>query len=163
MVFTGLAEARHRAVARQHRLFGSGPFFSGLYRQSPFPELIGLPINAAGGLGAAPVQITLDWPDAFTDIDLGADFIPAHITGHVTPARLGGQSVSLAVAINGTIRATTRPWSVPIQGRQGVWSAVVPEAAFRSGPNTVEVFVVSEVAGQATLARATGIRRRGSR
>ena len=152
-VFTGLAEARQRAVARQHRLFGSGPFFPGLFRFGPYAEFVGRPISAVGDPGAAPVQITLDRPDSFTTVDLEADFIPAHITGAVTPARLDGQPISLAVAVNGTIRAVTRPWSVPVDGRPGSWSAVVPESAFQTGRNRVEVFVVSEVAGRATLAR----------
>ena len=86
-------------------------------------------------------------------VDLGSDFIPAHITGQVTPALLNDQPISLAVAVNGTIQAVTQPWSVPINGRHGSWSAVVPESSFQTGRNTVEVFVVSDVAGQATLAR----------
>ena len=153
MVFTGLAEARQRAVARQHRLFGSGPFFPGLFRFGPYAEFIGQPLSAVGDPGEAPVQITLDRPDSFTTVDLEADFIPAHITGAVTPALLNGQPISLAVAVNGTIQAVTRPWSVPVDGRQGSWSAVVPESSFQTGRNRVEVFVVSEVAGRATLAR----------
>ncbi len=154
VVFTDLAEARQRAVARQHRLFGSGSFFPGLFRFGPYSALIRKPVSEVGSAGEAPVSITLDRPDAFTNVDLEADFIPAHITGQVTPALLNGQPVSLAVAINGTIQAVTQPWSVPIQGRRGVWSAVVPETAFQTGRNTVEVFVVSDVVGRATLARA---------
>ena len=63
--------------------------------------------------------------------------------------------MALAVALNGTIQAVTQPWNLPLNGRQGSWAAVVPETAFQAGPNTVEVFVVSDVAGQTSLARAT--------
>ena len=158
-IFTGLAEALERAVARQHRLFGSGPFFPDLFRLGPHSALIGKPINAVGRAGKTPVHITLDRPDSFTAVDLESDFIPAYISGHVTPDLLNGKPVSLAVVVNGTIQAVTQPLSVPVKGRYGSWSAVVPEAAFQSGHNTVEVFVISEVAGQATLARAPGMRR----
>ena len=152
--FTGLAEARQRAVARQHRLFGSGPFFPGLFRLGPHPALVGRPVDEVAGGGETLVKITIDRPESFTNVDLQSDFIPARITGHVTPPTLGNRPISLAVAVNGTIQAVTQPWSVPIQGRQGVWSAIVPETAFQTGRNKVEVFVVSEVAGRFTLARA---------
>ena len=154
VVFTGLVEARQRAVARQYRLFGSGPFFPGLFRFGPHPALIGKPINEVSSAGGASVHITLDRPDSFTDVDLRSDFIPAYITGQVTPALLNGETVSLAVAINGRIQAITQPWSVPINGRHGSWSAVVPESSFQTGRNTVEVFIVSDVVGRASLARA---------
>ena len=157
-VFTGLAEARERAVARQHRLFGSGPFFPGLFRLGPHPALLGKHLDEVASVGETSVQITIDRPESFTNVDLQSDFIPTHITGHVTPSTLGNRPVSLAVAVNGTIQAVTQPWSVPIQGRHGIWSAVVPETAFQTGQNTVEVFVVSDTAGGPALARATEMR-----
>ena len=158
VVFTGLAEALERAVARQHRLFGSGPFFPGLFRLGPHSTLIGKWTDELGSVGEALVRIMIDRPDSFTDVDLQSDFIPAHVTGQVTPPILEGQPLSLAVAVNGTIQAVTQPWNVPINGRHGSWSAVVPESSFQTGRNTVEVFVVFDTAGQATLARATGAR-----
>ena len=158
-VFTGLAEARERAVARQHRLFGSGPFFPDLFRLGPHPALLGKRLDEGASIGETSVQITIDRPNSFTNVDLEANFIPAHITGQVTPALLNDRPVSLAVAVNGRIQAVTRPWSVPVEGRQGVWSAIVPETAFQTGQNTVEVFVVSDVAGRVTLSRARGTHR----
>jgi len=157
-VFTGLAEARERAVARQHQLFGSGPFFPRLFRLGPHPALIGKRLDEVASVEETPVQITIDRPESFTSVDLQSDFIPAHITGHVTPPILRNRPISLAVAVNGTIQAVTQPWSVPIQGRQGVWSAVVPEIAFQAGQNTVQVFVVADAAGEPALARVTGMR-----
>ena len=157
LVFTGLDQARRRAVARQHRLFGSGPFFPRLFRIGPHPALFGKHIDAVGSIGKTPARITID-PDSFTDVDLRSAYIPVHITGHVTPATLNGRPVSLAVAVNGTIQAVTHPRSFPVNGRDGSWSAIVPESSFQTGRNTVEVFVVSEVAGQAALARATEMR-----
>lgn len=155
LIFSGLAEARRHAVARQHRLFGSGlpiPQPSG-----PYSALIGKSISEVGSVGDISVQITIDRPEAFTNVDLESDFIPAYITGQVSsPPRTSpdGQPVWLAVAVNGRIQAVTRPWRVPINGRHGVWSAVVPETAFRAGHNTVEVFMVSDAAGQLSLVHA---------
>ena len=153
VVFTGLAEARQRAVARQHSLFGSGPFFPDLFRLGPHSALIGKPSDEVGSTGKTSVHVMIDRPDSFTAVDLESDFIPAHITGQVTPALLNDQPISLAVAVNGTIQAVTQPWRVPIHGRSGSWTAVVPESSFQTGRNTVEVLVVTEAAGHVTVAR----------
>lgn len=108
-------------------------------------------------IGETNVQIKIHQPDRFTAVDLQSDFIPAYITGQISPPLRNGQPFSLAVAVNGTIQAVTQPWSVPIKGRHGSWSTIVPESAFQTGRNTVEVFVFSGDAGQATLAHATGV------
>lgn len=155
LTFDGLAEGLERAIERQHRLFGSGLPFPAT--PSPHPHLLGKRLEEFASIGETQVQLELDRPDRFAAVDLQSDFVPAYVTGSVSPPLRSGQSVSLAVAVNGTIQAVTQPWSVPIQGRHGSWSAVVPEAAFQPGQNTVEVFVVSEVAGQTSLARATGV------
>ena len=155
LTFDSLAEGLERAVQRQHRLFGSGLPFPAT--PGPYPQLLGKRLEEFGSIRETNVQIKIDRPDRFTAVDLQSDFVPAYITGSIFPPLHSGQPFSLAVAVNDTIHAVTQPWSVPIQGRHGVWSAVVPEAAFQTGQNTVEVFVVSEVSGQATLARATGV------
>ena len=123
----------------------------------PSPHLLGKRLEEFGGIGETNVQIKIDRPDRFTAVDLQSDFLPAYITGSIAPPLRSGQPFSLAVAVNGTIQAVTQPWSIPIQGRHGSWSAVVPESVFQAGRNTIEVFVVSDSAGQATLAHATGV------
>ncbi len=155
LTFDGLAEGFERAVERQHQLFGSGfsfPVVLGSHHQ-----LVGKRLEEFGNIREINVQITIDRPDRFTAVDLQADFVPAYITGSIAPPRRSGQPLSLAVAVNGTIQAVTQPWSIPIQGRHGSWSAVVPESVFQTGQNTIEVFVISGDAEQATLARATGV------
>jgi hypothetical protein len=60
--------------------------------------------------------------------------------------------VDLAVAINGTIRATARSLDFSVSGRQRSWCAVVPESAFREGFNELQVFeIVSREDGTARL------------
>ncbi len=153
--FEGLDQALARAVQRQHRLFGSGlPFPS---PPGPSPHLLGKRLEEFDSIGETNVQIKIDRPDRFTAVDLQSDFLPAYITGSIAPPLRSGRPFSLAVAVNGTIQAVTQPWSIPVQGRHGSWSAVVPESAFQAGRNTIEVFVVSDSAGQATLAHATGV------
>ena len=149
VAFDGLAKARERAVQRQHRLFGSETPFPP--DPGPTPQLFGHRLEEFGSVHTK-VQIEIDRPDRFATVDLQSDFVPAHITGGISPPLNGDSPFSLAVAVNGTIQATTQPWSVPVQGRHGSWSALVPEAAFRAGRNTVEVCVITEAAGRTALA-----------
>ncbi len=149
VAFDGLAKARERAVQRQHRLFGSETPFPPA--PGPAPQLLGHRLEEFSSVHTK-VQIQIDRPDRFATVDLQSDFVPAHITGGVSPPLNGDSPFSLAVAVNGTIQATTQPWSVPVYGRPGSWSALVPEAAFRAGRNTVEVCVITEAAGQTALA-----------
>ena len=97
--------------------------------------------------------MTLDRADLFTDVDLESGFIPVHITGQVTATRQEDPPIALAVAVNGTIQAVTEPWKVPVRGREGSWSAIVPETAFRNGENTVEVFVLTGAGEEPRVAR----------
>lgn len=152
--FTGLAGAMGRAAGRRHALFGSGPWYPELFVRGPHRALIGRTIGELPAGEAAGVEVTLDHADAFTEVDAGSGFVPAHITGGVTGAGKDHPPISLAVAVNGTIEAVTEPWKVPIWGREGSWSAIVPETAFRIGENTVEVFLVTETGGEVRLSRA---------
>ena len=80
--------------------------------------------------------------------------MPVHVTGQVTGLGEGHPPVALAVTVNGTVEAVTEPWKVPIRGQEGRWSAMVPETAFRTGENAVEVVVITQTAGEVRLARA---------
>ena len=153
--FSRVAPAVTAAVQRKLRLFGSGPLWPRLFQVGPVPQLVGKRVNEIGVSTQSPIHISLDFPQHFSQVNLQDPFLPAYITGSVSPPPRSGQPFSLAVAVNGTIQAVTQPWSVSIKGRYGSWAAVVPETAFQTGQNTIEVFVVSDVTGQLTLARAT--------
>ena len=79
-------------------------------------------------------------------------FSPAHITGtlHSEEFRF------IALALNGTVRAITQPWSFAVKGKYGRWSALLDPQLFRSGKNTLEAFGVITQNDQATLIRAAG-------
>ena len=152
--FTGLAEAMGCSARRRHALFGSGPWYPGLYVRGPHRALIGKSIGELSVGETAGVRVTLDHADTFTEVDARSGFVPAHITGGVTEFGKDHPSISLAVAVNGAIEAVTEPWKPPIGGREGSWSAIVPETAFRIGENTVEVFLIAEAGGKVRLSRA---------
>ena len=153
--FSHIAPAVKTAVQRKLCLFGSGTLSPRLFHVGPVPQLVGKRINEIGVSTQSPIRISLDFPQIFSQVDLQDSFLPAYITGRVFFPTSDSSPVSIAVAINGTIQAVTQPWSVPLKGRHGRWSAVVSETSFQTGQNTVEAFVVSDVTGQPTLARAT--------
>ena len=151
--FTGLVEAMGRSAQRRHDLFGSGPWYPDLFLLGPHRDLVGRPVGEPDDGGMASVEVTVERLDSFTDVDLASSFIPAHITGHAVSRSGYPSSIVLAVAVNGVIEAVTQPWKVPVRGRNGFWSVMVPERAFRLGENTVEVFIVTEIGTEVRLAR----------
>ena len=153
--FSHIPAALTAAVQRKLRLFGSGPFSPRVFQVGPAPQLVGQQVQDLEVRPRSPIRITLDSPHLFSQVDLEDTFVPAYITGKVFFPTPDAAPVALAVALNGTIQAVTQPWNLLKNGRLRSWAAVVPEAAFQAGPNTVEVFVVSDNAGQTSLARAT--------
>jgi hypothetical protein len=128
-----LVERRSRVLARQLDLFGEGDAPPGLFAIGPHPELLGREVHrlpVAVGDGAA-VELS---DEAFYDPE--APVVPTRVTGSLdgVPA---GQDV--AVAVNGRIAATTP--SFTMQG-DVLFSAVLPERAFRPGRNDVRVFLI---------------------
>ena len=137
------------AVTRQTALF---PPETPVLPQAAPPSLVGqrvqdLPVNEN-----AQLAITLDQSDLLAQVNLEAPFLPAHITG-----TLHSEEFSfIALALNGSVRAVTRPWSFAVSGRNGQWSALLDPQFFQPGTNTLEAFGVTTRNGRTTLVRGTG-------
>jgi hypothetical protein len=133
--FSDMKRRRDALVRRQAAVFGVGA--ESMFR-------IGTNLDLLGAASPTPVE-TADAPrvkvenrDALSNVDLESGFLPANITGVVRQGPLAHGS-ELAVAVNGVVRALTRP--VEWHGRQ-VFTALIPETSFRQGANRVDVFVV---------------------
>ena len=157
--FTGVAAAMAAAARRRDTLLGSGNWRPSLWRRGPWGALVGTEVDVSGVEGRAHVQVRLDEPCALADVDPASGFVPVHITGEVAGARKDEAPTVLAIAINGRIEAVTQTWKAPVHGREGYWSAIVPEGALRKGKNTLEVLVVTQVGAQTRLAPVRGITR----
>ena len=129
----------------------------GLIHNGESRPLTGRPLSDFDHREDHTISIKYDSPDLFAAVDLESAFIPAHITGRIRLQEDAKTIHTLAVAVNGTIQAVTRPWQFPVKGESGSWSAIVPEKAFRSGKNDVETFVVSQREDQITLLRPMDI------
>ena len=129
----------------------------GLIHNGESRSLTGRPLSDFDHREDHTISIKYDSPDLFAAVDIESAFIPAHITGRIRSQKDAKTTHTLAVAVNGTIQAVTRPWQFPVKGESGSWSAIVPEKAFRSGKNDVEVFVISQMEDQITLLRPMAI------
>jgi hypothetical protein len=77
--------------------------------------------------------------------------VPCYIEGRVLSASASEQPTSIAVAVNGTIRAVTRTYQ--LDGIRDRWSAMVPEAAFHDGENDVQYFAIESAPPDLRLTR----------
>jgi hypothetical protein len=137
-----LLEERDAVLARQVELFGEGDARPGLYAAGPRPDLLGQDVDA----------LAVSAPDGprfesygTSRYDPASSFAPVRVYGRlhdVPPGR------DIAVAVNGTIVATTR--SFDFDGDTLV-SALAPESAYRPGDNTVRLYVVEGGAGDTSL------------
>ena len=107
---------------------------------------------------AEDVQVTVDFPGVFTQVDRNSNFIPGHLTGAVRQRGENAdpnEAVPLGVAVNGVLAGITRPYDFPVAGRRNAWEVVIDTQLVRDGANTVEVFTIDATGdGPAMLARA---------
>ena len=104
-------------------------------------DAAGLPVREDRALSASIQDL-----DDFRNVNLAGDFIPAHVNGVIASA--DQRPRHLAVALNGTIAALTQSF---LDGATLKFSVVLPEAAFRQGNNSLDLYEVSEDQGQVVL------------
>ena len=149
-----ILDAQNVAWERKLTLLGSGGISEKLFKIGPYSDLVGRRVADVAVGGDAEVKLGLYQPELFARVQPNSDFIPAHIAGYVRSGWDVEAPLNLAVAINGTIRATTRTYTFPLAGKRKRWSAVVEEGSFNAGQNEVEVFVIHSSRGKPVLARA---------
>lgn len=142
-------------AARKLRWFRTGNPLDVPTPEGRYGELIGRAVGPLRAVRPAAFELVVDALPRMQDIDLDADFIPAHITGAVVGDRDGLPSPVLAVAVNGTVAAVTRPYPFPVVGRRAAWEAIVHPRWFVPGANTLEVLEVRRRDGDGTVALAT--------
>jgi hypothetical protein len=124
------------AARRQRAIFGADRWPSP--RLAGFEHLVGQPIEGLTVEGEAGIRPKIARPLAFENIDPTSPTLPVQVVGTIEPpSRPPPGALGVAVAINGTIAATsqTRPGS-------GQWFALVPPSALRPGPNAVSVYLL---------------------
>ncbi len=111
-----------------------------LLRAGTHPELYGRKVDEAGWREQDTVTLRLKGASLFDRSDAEDAYSPAFISGVLETADADLECCELAVAVNGTLYATTRTFGSPPDDLQ--FTALVPDAAFGAGANRVEVFRV---------------------
>jgi hypothetical protein len=147
-----LARARTESIARRWALFGDGVSAvppgvpRGLLGQRAPPDF---------GARESPVQVLLGDAQLLHDVDLAAPLLPLRLEGRAIDRHGIPASATLAIAVNGTIRAVTRTLD---RLEPGTWSAQLEPGALGAGRNDVRIFLVSENGARLQLAYPMGLR-----
>jgi Sulfatase len=138
---TGLPEVAPRevadAAARTQALFAVDPVFPVVATRA---DLLGRWVDELLCAEAGELDLRLDRPQLFAEVEPAGDFVPAEIVGTASKV-VGSGEIAVAVAINGTVRATTRTYRLGGQPSP-IWSATVKPSAFTAGENRVELFEI---------------------
>ena len=112
-----------------------------------YDDLVGEAVDPMRAESAADLEVTVDPLPMLQDLDLSDDFLPAHITGAVADPGRGQEAPALAIALNDRVAAVTRPYPFRVDGRNGMWEAIIPPGRLVAGRNSLEVLEVRERAG----------------
>jgi hypothetical protein len=141
-------ESRQRETVRwKTRLFGFGT--DSIFAEGGDRGLIGREVADLPQWRAHAIRARVELP-ASVDFDPRSAIAPSRVTGTLQglPA---GLPPSLAIAVNGRVVAVTQ---VLREGGSASFSAFVPDAAFRPGPNDLTVLAVrSDASGSLAVAR----------
>lgn len=132
--FKAFLRQRATALRRQLRRFPADP--AAVWRVGPAQELLGrristLPRSGAAGRGRVANRALYRRVNPSR-----TGVVPSYVTGRLSGIPPGR---TLAIAVNGTIRATSESYSV---GGRVRFSGLVPPSAFRRGRNDVRVLLV---------------------
>jgi hypothetical protein len=142
--------ARFEAAEAMLARFGSGGEPLGLYRAGPHPELVGRRVEHLDVSQYAGPAVTLLGDGGWKDYDPAGRTSPSYLGGRIdSPIDPTAEPPALAVAVEGTIWAVTRPFQV--DGFRTNFAALVPPEVFRPGYNRVEVFRVRSDAEEIVL------------
>ena len=135
---------RQKTLERKQRHFGSGDLGS-IYEIGLHSELLGRSL-AESEIGSSSLTYRLLDAWALDNVAPESEFLPARVWAELEgstyrhPAQIDGSEGWLAVALNGTIRAVTRPFVDP-QGRSW-FTAMLDGHALVAGRNRLEVLEI---------------------
>ncbi len=110
----------------------------GVAAVGPYADLVNVPVSELDPATDDRVVAEVDQEPTYADLDPGTGVVPTVLTGRVTlPSELTERDV--LVAVNGTVSGAG--YRVAANGDTSVFQAVVPEEAYRPGPNEVSVLV----------------------
>lgn len=121
---------------------------------APYPELVGQKVDSLRLTELnSGLEVVFHSESLYEAVDLNAEFLPVFLRGWIIKDRSFKDvlmsvrpqvdyPLKLAIALNGTIQATTQTLSFPVMGRAGFWSTFLEPDQLNSGRNNIEVFLV---------------------
>lgn len=148
-----LSAATLESARRKAELFGGGPAWQ--LKEAFAPSLVGRPVTDFAVAGEPSIGIWFDLPDLFDEVDPSSPAVPALLTGDAR-GRSGIVGQTLAIAVNGVVRATTKiVFGQARSQRRGRWAAIVRPDVFRRGRNEVTLYEVEASSGRPIVLRKT--------
>jgi hypothetical protein len=142
--FPANLEENNDTLERKIALFGSRTPAEYLFRIGQDKQLIGKSVSELNPLTGNSTASVWKLP-VYSKVDPNSPVAPVLIAGKVQPEPR--TPVGIAVAINGTIRATTSTF----ENETGRFRAIVPDNSFRSGANTIQVLILPAKDGSPLL------------
>jgi hypothetical protein len=132
-----LVESGVREVAQRHATWlGSGT--DSLYHVGPRLDLHGRAVSGFPTVAASGARVSIPRLSDLEHVDKSSGYVPAHFLGQVSWRSLR-RSEEIAIAVNGRLAATTRPFTM----RGGIWvDAMLDEHLLHDGRNTVGIYAV---------------------
>jgi hypothetical protein len=140
---------RQAAQAKLQR-FGDGSDPLDLFRIGPSSTLVGTSLDRLRKGKAYPAGVRLKRPEQLDKHSLDSSEVPVFIEGEIIFPDRSELEHDLAVAVNGTVFATTR--SRIKSAKVHLLSALVPVQSLQEGSNLVELYVI-ETQGGLTILR----------
>lgn len=137
-----MASMRTASAARKVRLFGAGPNPYWRPTTAPHRALVGKAVSSLTVRDSGPLQVLVEDPARYRDVDPGGPVVPSQIAGRVVNDTGLTIASPLAVAVNGTIVATTNAYEASARSNAPTWTTFLPPDAFVRGRNRIEVFVL---------------------
>lgn len=137
------------AVDRKVDWFGTEDGWHRLFRFGPHGDLVGQATAALPVSTNATARARIDDAEAYEDVDLDGESLPALLTGRLSGLDDTGDAVYLAVAVNGEVVATGK--SFDHQGPEARFAAMLPASAFRDGRNEVGLYLIDDSQDRAVL------------
>jgi hypothetical protein len=146
-----ILQRMHRAADAKLQRFGDGSDPLDLFRFGPNPDLVGEPLDRLRQGGAYPAGVRLKRPEQLDRHRLDSSEVPVFVEAEFILQDKSELEHNLAVAVNGTVFATTR--SRVKSAKVQLLSAMLPLHSLREGSNLVELFVVETQGGGMILRR----------
>jgi len=133
---------RNAALRQKFSLFGAPIRFDNLFQIGERKELLNRNINEIHIAQRKDVSVEIHDLAAFDNVEPNGEQLPAFITGRLHLPNDSIDQLTLLIAVNNIIKATTR--SFPMEAGRHGFGALVPEDSFRSGKNLVQIIVLPE-------------------